>query len=395
MKHRPVESRSGSASGKRGERALEAVANAYNAGFKDGFQSGHPSRKHIWFVNYIATNKKGAAGQATPFILSAKAVGFVLVGFRLEVDGGVFAATIYFQFEVQAVAFVEGGHACAFHGADVDERVGLTVVALDEAEALHGVEELDSAAGAFTGQLTLRATAAFAAAEAAAFSAEAACTGFAGCAILYGERLAFNLEVGRRNLAATVHQGKAELLTFGQAGQARLLNGADVDEHVLCAIVTDDEAEALLPVEEFDYASAFANDLRGHATAAAATAAETTAAAAAAAAEAATAAAAETAATAAATEAAAVTTAETTTITAAEAATKTAAIAAIKIIVAETVALILAAPAAATSIKTHALLVTFASPLRYRINMPGEDMQNPPQHMRFGNHYISFSGQRE
>jgi hypothetical protein len=165
-----------------------------------------------------------------------------------------------------------------------------------------------------------------------------------------------------------------------------------VDEHVLCAIVTDDEAEAFLPVEEFDYASAFANDLRGHATAAAATAAETTAAAAA---EAATAAAAETAATAAATEAAAVTTAETTTITAAEAATKTAAIAAIKIIVAETVALILAAPAAATSIKTHALLVTFASPLRYRINMPGEDMQNPPQHMRFGNHYISFSGQRE
>ncbi|MGB3928600.1 MAG: hypothetical protein WBL20_06530, partial [Sphingobium sp.] len=54
------------------------------------------------------------------------------------------------------------------------------------------------------------------------------------------------------------------------------------------------------------------------------------------------------------------------TITAAEAATiatKAAAITtAVETVVAETVALILAAPAAATSVKTHALLVTFASP---------------------------------
>ncbi|MBU0866636.1 MAG: hypothetical protein KJ876_00540, partial [Alphaproteobacteria bacterium] len=55
-------------------------------------------------------------------------------------------------------------------------------------------------------------------------------------------------------------------------------------------------------------------------------------------------------------------------VTATEAATKTTATTAaasaliVEIVVAETVALVLAAPAAATSVKTHALLVTFASP---------------------------------
>jgi hypothetical protein len=141
-----------------------------------------------------------------------------------------------------------------------------------------------------------------------------------------------------------------------------------VDEHVFAAIVTDDEAETLLAVEELDYAGAFTDDLGGHAAATAAKAAATAAAAEAAATT--TAAAAKTAAVAAeaaattATEAvaaaeAAAVTAEATTI---ETTAKTAAITAIETIVAETVALVLAAPAAATSIKTHALLVTFASP---------------------------------
>jgi hypothetical protein len=72
-----------------------------------------------------------------------------------------------------------------------------------------------------------------------------------------------------------------------------------VDEDVLPTIVADDEAEALLRIEEFDDALAFANDLRGHpataaaAETAAATAAAETAAAARAAAVAATATAAE------------------------------------------------------------------------------------------------------
>jgi hypothetical protein len=136
-----------------------------------------------------------------------------------------------------------------------------------------------------------------------------------------------------------------------------------VDEHVFAAIVTNDEAETLLAVEELDHAGALANDLGGHtATAATTTAEATTAAAAEAATEAAaTTAAAEATAIAAAeaatTTAEAITTAETTAIT-----ETTTIAAAVEIVVAETVALVLAAPAAATSIKTHALLVTFASP---------------------------------
>ena len=309
---------------------------------------------------------------------------FLSVALRLKIDGCVLAAAVYFQFEVQAVAFVQRAHACAFDCADVHECVGLAVVALDEAEALHGVEELDRAAGAFAGQLALRATT-IAAAEAATVTTEAACAGFAGFTRTIDHRkgLALDLEVGRRDLAATVHQGEAELLTFGKTGQASLLNGADVHEHVFRAVITDDEAEALLTVEEFDYAGAFANDLRGHAAATAAAEAATTAAAkaATAAAETTAAAAAAEAITAAA-EAAAITTAETTTISETTAEAATIVTAAVKIVVAKTVALVLAAPAAATSIKTHALLVTFASPRLYRMNMPGEWHEESTADMR-------------
>jgi hypothetical protein len=37
-----------------------------------------------------------------------------------------------------------------------------------------------------------------------------------------------------------------------------------VHEHILAAIVADDEAEAFLAVEEFDHARALADHLRGH-----------------------------------------------------------------------------------------------------------------------------------
>ena len=112
-------------------------------------------------------------------------------------------------------------------------------------------------------------------------------------------------EVGRRDPAAAIDERELERLAVGKVGEARLLDRGDVDEHVLAAVIADDEAEALLRVEEFDDALAFANDLGGHAAATAATAAETTAAAATAAAEATAAAAAAEAATATAAAAAA------------------------------------------------------------------------------------------
>jgi hypothetical protein len=125
-----------------------------------------------------------------------------------------------------------------------------------------------------------------------------------------------------------------------------------VDEHVLTTTILNDEAEALLSVEELDDAFAFANDLSWHLRTRAA--AET---AAAAAAEAITATA-ETIAAATAAAEAITAAAETVSAATAEAVTAAAAEAAIKTTtaVAKAVTLVVATPAALTaptSIKTH------------------------------------------
>jgi hypothetical protein len=130
-----------------------------------------------------------------------------------------------------------------------------------------------------------------------------------------------------------------------------------MDEHVLSTVVANDEAEALLRIEEFDDAFAFANDLGRHSASATAAKAAATAAAKTTAAAAATAeAAAVTKVTAAATEAAAVAVTTATTATGVAAAFLVAEFSA-DILFAETVALIAAAPTAvalAPSIETHA-----------------------------------------
>jgi hypothetical protein len=131
-----------------------------------------------------------------------------------------------------------------------------------------------------------------------------------------------------------------------------------MDEHVLPAIVSDNEAETLLRVEEFDDAFAFANDLWGHSAATGSTAAEASATSTAAAAESTSASSsvAKAAASAsAAAEAAAVTKASTS--AAAEAAAFLGPALLAEIFFEETVALVAAAPAAvafAPFIETHA-----------------------------------------
>src|SRR4030095_10696095 len=94
------------------------------------------------------------------------------LGQRLEVHRRIFAAPVDLDLELEAVAFVQRRQAGALDGRDMDESVRLAIVAADEAEALHGVEELDGALGLLAGQLALRA--AIAAAEAAAFRARRA-----------------------------------------------------------------------------------------------------------------------------------------------------------------------------------------------------------------------------
>src|SRR3954466_12496536 len=204
--------------------------------------------------------RRGSPMAAAPYVIIA-----ILLD-RNQIDRRGLAAPIDLELELDAVAFVERDHAGALHRRDVNERIGLAIVAGDEAEALGRVEELHRAGSLLAGQLALRA--ATAAGGAVARRA----------AILNRERIALDLEVGRRAPAAAIDEREIERLAFGKAGQPGLLDRADVDEHVLAAIVPNDEAESLLAVEEFHDALGFADDLGGHAAAGAA-AAETAAAA--------------------------------------------------------------------------------------------------------------------
>jgi hypothetical protein len=236
------------------------------------------------------------------------------LGLGLKVHGGIFAATVNLKLEVEPVAFVERRHAGTLDSTDVHERVRLAIVTLNEAEALHRVEELDRAAGLLARELPHWA----ALGTIAAAGTGTRCIAF--WTIRHRQGLAIDLKFGRGDLAATIDQRELELLALGQTGQTGLLNSTDVNEYVFAAIVTDNEAETLLAIEELDDTGAFANDLGRHAATAACTAAEATTTAAAYTPAAAASTAAE-----AATTAAAVTVAATTAAAEAAAITKTAA----------------------------------------------------------------------
>src|SRR5690606_22539642 len=82
--------------------------------------------------------------------------------------------------------------------------------------------------------------------------------------------VAHDLQIGSRDLTAAIDEIEGQLLSFGQALEASALYLADVDEHVLSAPVTLDEAEALLAIVAFHVGFAGDDDLRGHAAATAA-----------------------------------------------------------------------------------------------------------------------------
>jgi hypothetical protein len=199
------------------------------------------------------------------------------------------ATTVDFKFELETVALIQRGHASAFYGRDVDECIRLSVVALNEAEALHCVEELDRAAGFFTGQLALRCVTATKAATSTTARGRSCIAIAWRAAIGNSHRLAINLKIGCRDASATIDEGEAQRLTFRKTGETGLLDCRDVNENVFGTIIANDKAETFLPVEEFYNASAFTNDLCRHsaastaagepAAAAAATAAEPVAAA--------------------------------------------------------------------------------------------------------------------
>jgi hypothetical protein len=95
----------------------------------------------------------------------------------------------------------------------VHEGIRLAVIAGDEAEALHRVEELDRALARSPVSSRCGALRAW----------------------LHGDHVANDLEIAAPNLAAAIHQVELQLLTFGQAFKPGAFNRADVDEHVFAA----------------------------------------------------------------------------------------------------------------------------------------------------------------
>jgi hypothetical protein len=143
----------------------------------------------------------------------------------------------------------------------VYECIRLAIITADKAKALGGIEELDGAGGPLAGRLTL-------------------CEG--RFALLCNDHFANNRQIARRNLATPFDQLELKLLALGQRAEAGCLDGADMHEGIVAAILKLDEAEALVRVEELHGAAPLADDLRGRAastrtTAATAGAAKTTA----------------------------------------------------------------------------------------------------------------------
>ena len=265
-------------------------------------------------------------------LAEAKRTGSALA--RHQINRRVFASSINLDVEFQPIALSKIAHARTFDRTDMHKCIGLAIITGDEAEALHGIEELDRSGRLLASQLALRGF----------------CCGFA---LGHRDHIADHDQIGRRDLAAAIDQSEFKLLTFGQSFKASPLNRADVHEHIFSAIIALDEAEAFLGVEELYDAFAFANDLSRHTSAAASAATRAAKAAAAGTAAAITAAA----------EAAAITKTASPGRTATKpvAATTTGCRKGIKPFFAETITLV--APAATTSsIKTHKTERTFLRP---------------------------------
>jgi hypothetical protein len=220
----------------------------------------------------------------------------------------------------------------------MDKRIRLTIIALDKAKTLHRIEEFDGSGRFFTRQLTLWATA-ITAAKATTCAAIRAITTITWRATAgYGHRFAVNLEIGCRNLAATINERETKWLTISKTCKPSLLDRRNVHKYIFAAIIANDEAKAFLRVKEFYDTCAFTDNLCWHCRATRRTASAKTAATCTAATKAITTAKAATAAA--------------KTVTAAESAASAAIL-----IVTETVPLISAAPAAIAAtpfIETHA-----------------------------------------
>jgi len=165
-----------------------------------------------------------------------------------KVDRRVLTSSIDLKIEFVTLAFIERRQARTFNRADMHEGIGLAVIADQEAEALHRIEELDRAGCFLSGQLAL----------------------WCSRTLLDRNHIPDNLKILGGNLPATIDQVEFKLLPFSKAIETGAFNRADVDEDIFASALLLDEAESLLSIEEFDHALAGADNLGRHAIAAAA-----------------------------------------------------------------------------------------------------------------------------
>lgn len=245
------------------------------------------------------------------------------------------ASSIDFEVELEPVAFVDRRQTRAFNRRNVNECIGLAIVANEETEALDRVEELNRTGRLLASQFATRLLRRAAAAAA-------------------GNRnyVTDDLKILSGNFATAIDKVEFQLLPFGQPFQTGTFDCGNVHEHIFTASFLCNEAEAFLAIEELHRPFAGADNLRGHAVETATTTAAARTATATAAAETVTAA----------------TATETITAAAAEAVTATEIIARrktvrppaerIEVVLAETIAFVPAATA--PSVITHSLKRTFA-----------------------------------
>lgn len=243
------------------------------------------------------------------------------------------ASSVDFEVELEPVAFVDRRQTRAFNRRNVNECIGLAIVANEETETLDRVEEFNRAGCLLASQFATR---------------------FFRSAAAAGNRnyVTDDLKILSGNFATAIDKVEFQLLPFGQPFQTGTFDCGNVHEHIFTASFLGNEAEAFLAIEELHRAFAGADNLRGHAVETATTAAARTA----------------TATAAAETVTAATATETITAAAAAEAVTATEIVARrktvrppaerIEVVLAETIAFVPAATA--PSVITHSLKRTFA-----------------------------------
>src|SRR3546814_15487481 len=120
---------------------------------------------------------------------------------RLKVGRRHLAAPVDLQLEAEALTLVQALQPGPLDSRDMDECIGLAVIALNEAETLHRVEELHRALDALASGLALMAPATTRRA-AAITVAEASCR-----ALLAGQRFALDLPFDGRHADVSRAQG--------------------------------------------------------------------------------------------------------------------------------------------------------------------------------------------